>query len=256
MRNHRTWWESAGCSAPSQRTWNNSKSISFPDSALLCQPERPCRWPKGSRPLGTRLTLNEKTWQLRLPKLTSFGHDLTSKGIAPSKEKVSAVQNANSPQSIAEITSSLGLVQYCAKFLPSFPAQNADEKRPTIYVGRRLEEILPLMERSANTSRNTCLLQEWMEESHCCWCWSHRHRSCPHIATRWPVESNFLCILTDVERSYSLALVWACRRDSSCMFLVESSSWSLTISIYSTSTTSPPICTNRTMGLSPTGFKL
>ena len=174
------------------------------------------------------ITLKEKTWQLRLPKLTSFGRDLSSKGIAPSEEKVSAVQNASSPQSIAEIRSSLGLVQYGAKFLPGFPAQNADEKRPTVYVGRRPEEILPLMERSAKTSRNTCLLQEWMRDSHCCWCWSHRHRSCPHIATRWPVESNFLCILTDVERSYSLALVWACRRHSSCMFLVES--WRLTIS--------------------------
>ena len=134
------------------------------------------------------------------------------------KRKVSAVQNANSPQSIAEIRSSLGLVQYCAKFLPGFPAQNADEKRPTVYVGRRPEEILPLMERSANPSRNTCLLQEWMQDSHCCWRWSHRHRSCPHIATRWLVESKFLCILTDVERSYSLALVlWHMYCGSACV---------------------------------------
>ena len=36
------------------------------------------------------LTLNEKC-QLRLPKLTFSGHDLSSKGIAPSEEKVSAV---------------------------------------------------------------------------------------------------------------------------------------------------------------------
>ena len=74
---------------------------------------------------------------------------MSSKGIAPSEEKVSAVQNASCPQSIGEIRSSLGLVQYGTKFLPGFPAQNADEKRPTVYVGRRPEEILPLMERSA-----------------------------------------------------------------------------------------------------------
>ena len=36
------------------------------------------------------LTVNEK-YQFRLPKLTFSGHDLSSKGIAPSEEKVSAV---------------------------------------------------------------------------------------------------------------------------------------------------------------------
>ena len=52
--------------------------------------------------------------------LTFFGHDLSSKGIAPSEEKVPAVQNAKPPQSTAEVRSFLGLVQYCAKFLPDF----------------------------------------------------------------------------------------------------------------------------------------
>ena len=66
------------------------------------------------------LTLNEKKCQFRLPKLTFFGHDLSSKGIAPSEEKVPAVQNAKPPQSTAEVRSFLGLVQYCAKFLPDF----------------------------------------------------------------------------------------------------------------------------------------
>ena len=66
------------------------------------------------------LTLNEKKCQFRLPKLTFLGHDLSSKGIAPSEEKVSAVQNAKPPQSTAEVRSFLGLVQYCAKFLTDF----------------------------------------------------------------------------------------------------------------------------------------
>ena len=66
------------------------------------------------------LTLNEKKCQFRLPKLTFFGHDLSSKGIAPSEEKVPAVQNAKPPQSTAEVRSFLGLVQYCAKFLTDF----------------------------------------------------------------------------------------------------------------------------------------
>ena len=66
------------------------------------------------------LTLNEKKCQFRLSKLTFFGHDLSSKGIAPSEEKVSAVQNAKPSQSTAEVRSFLGLVQYCTKFLPDF----------------------------------------------------------------------------------------------------------------------------------------
>ena len=66
------------------------------------------------------LTLNEKKCKFRLPKLTFFGHDLSSKGISPNEEKVAAIQNATAPQSTAEVRSFLGLVQYCAKFLPDF----------------------------------------------------------------------------------------------------------------------------------------
>ena len=73
------------------------------------------------------LTLNEKKCQFRLPKLIFFGHDLSSKGIAPSEE-VSTVQTAKPPQSTAEVGSFLGLVQYCAKFLPNF-AQVAEPLR-------------------------------------------------------------------------------------------------------------------------------
>ena len=74
------------------------------------------------------LTLNEKKCQFRLPKLTFFAHDLSSKGISPSEEKVSAIQSAKPPQSTAEVRSFLGLVQYCAKFLPDF-AQVAEPLR-------------------------------------------------------------------------------------------------------------------------------
>ena len=82
------------------------------------------------------LTLHEKC-QFRLPKLTFSGHDLNS--------------------------------QVLARFFPSCrTAQNADEKRPTVYVGRCSTEIFPETERSANPSRNTCLLQERMQDTHCC----------------------------------------------------------------------------------------
>ena len=66
------------------------------------------------------LTSNETKCQFRLPKLTFFGHDLSKQGILPSEEKVSAIQNAKPPQNTAEVRSFLGLVQYCAKFLPDY----------------------------------------------------------------------------------------------------------------------------------------
>ena len=71
------------------------------------------------------LTLNARKCQFRLPKLTFFGHDLSKNGVAPSEEKVAAVQNAKPPKNVAEVRSFLGLVQYCAKFLPNF-AHEAD----------------------------------------------------------------------------------------------------------------------------------
>ena len=76
--------------------------------------------PPGSKPLKEYgLTVNAKKCQFRLPKLTFFGHDLSNKGISPNEE-VSAIQNARPPQYTAEVRSLLGIVQYCAKFLPDF----------------------------------------------------------------------------------------------------------------------------------------
>ena len=61
-------------------------------------------------------------------------------------------------------------------------------------MGRCPAEILLEIERSVNPSRNTCVLQEWMQYSNCSQRGSHRYRSCTNSATRWHVESNVLCI--------------------------------------------------------------
>ena len=80
------------------------------------------------RPRQCGLTLNARKCQLRLPKYTFFGHDLSKNGVAPSEEKVAAAQNAKPPKNVAEVRSFLGLVQYCAKFLANF-AQEAEPIR-------------------------------------------------------------------------------------------------------------------------------
>ena len=117
------------------------------------------------------LTLNERKCQFRLPKLTFFGHDLSIKGIAPSEEKAPAVQNAKPPQSTAEVRSFLGLVQYCAKFLPDF-SQVAE---PLRMMTRKDQQFMwedtqqkSFLKLKCLPSRNTCLLQERMQDTHCC----------------------------------------------------------------------------------------
>ena len=63
--------------------------------------------------------------RFRLPKLTFSGHDLSRQGVAPSEEKVAAILNASPPQDASQVRSFVQLVQYSAKFLPSF-AQEAE----------------------------------------------------------------------------------------------------------------------------------
>ena len=139
------------------------------------------------------LTLNEKKCQFKLPKLTFFGHNLSKQGISPSEEKVSAIQNAKPPQNSAEVKSFLGLVQYCAKFLPDY-SQVAEPLRiltrkdqhfmwgdPQEKSFQRLKDLLTQVDTLA------CFKNE-------CRRGSHRYRSCSHSATKWYVESDLLCV--------------------------------------------------------------
>ena len=52
---------------------------------------------------GSGLTLNGDKCQFRLPKLTFFGHELSSHGITPSDEKIAAVVNARVPRNVSEV---------------------------------------------------------------------------------------------------------------------------------------------------------
>ena len=173
------------------------------------------------------LTLNERKGQFRLPKLTFFGHDLSSKGIAPSEEKVSAVQNAKPPQSTAEVRSFLSLVQYCAKLLPDF-SQVAETLRMLTRKNQqfmwedaqqkfflKLKDLLTRAETLAYF-KNECRTRIVADAG---------PTGIGAVLTitqlqygLWRVISHASRNLTDVERRYSqtekegLALVWACER--------------------------------------------
>ncbi|KAL9953254.1 hypothetical protein ACROYT_G040640 [Oculina patagonica] len=115
-------------------------------------------------------TLNASKCHFRLPKLTFFGHDLSKNGVTPSEEKVTAVQNVKPPKNVAEVRSFLGLVQYCAKFLPNF----AQEAEPIRQLTRKDKPFI------------------W-EEAHQ-QCRSYWNWSSSHTISRWRLESDLLCI--------------------------------------------------------------
>ena len=171
------------------------------------------------------LTLNEKKCQFRLPKLTFFGHDLSSKGISPNEEKVAAIQNAKAPQTTAEVRSFLGLVQYCAKFLPDFaqvaePLRMLTRKDQQFVWGdvqqKSFQKLKDLLIRAETLAyfRNECRTRIVADAG---------PTGIGAVLTQlqdgmWRVVSYASRNLTDVERRYSqtekegLALVWACER--------------------------------------------
>lgn len=169
------------------------------------------------------LTLNPNKCQFRLPKLTFFGHDLSKSGVTPSEEKVAAVQNAKPPKNVAEVRSFLGLVQYCAKFLPNF-AQEAEPIRqltrkdePFVWKEvqqQSFEKLKYLLTRAETLAyfKNDCKTRIVADAG---------PTGIGAVLTQfqdgvWRVISYASRNLTDVERRYSqtekeaLALVWAC----------------------------------------------
>ena len=47
-----------------------------------------------------------------------MGHLLSAWGIGPTKAKVEAITEAKQPESAAEVRSCVGLVNFCARFIP------------------------------------------------------------------------------------------------------------------------------------------
>ena len=66
------------------------------------------------------LTLNGDKYLFRLPRLTFFGRELSTRGIAPGEEKIAAVLNARPPQNVSGVRSFVQLVQYSTKSIPDF----------------------------------------------------------------------------------------------------------------------------------------
>ena len=66
------------------------------------------------------LTPNREKCVFSVPELVFLGFKISADGIAPEDKKIDAVRNARLPQNAAEVRSFLGLVNYCARFIPNF----------------------------------------------------------------------------------------------------------------------------------------
>ncbi|XP_062542458.1 uncharacterized protein K02A2.6-like [Armigeres subalbatus] len=78
------------------------------------------------------LTVNEDKCEIGKETVNFMGHTLSSQGIRPTNEKVSAVQAFRQPQDAKEMRSFLGLVNYLGKFVPNLSTISAPLREMTV----------------------------------------------------------------------------------------------------------------------------
>ena len=65
------------------------------------------------------MCLKKDKCALLLPQVEYLGHQISQKGLHPTKEKVRAIVEAPAPQNITQLKSFLGMLNYYSKFLPN-----------------------------------------------------------------------------------------------------------------------------------------
>ena len=53
-----------------------------------------------------------------MAEIEFMGHLLSARGVGPTQEKVEVVTEVRKPESVEEVRSFLGLVTFCARFIP------------------------------------------------------------------------------------------------------------------------------------------
>ena len=64
------------------------------------------------------LTLDKEKCKFHMSEIEFMGHLPSARGTGPTHEKVEVVTEARKPESVAEVRSFLGLVNFCARFIP------------------------------------------------------------------------------------------------------------------------------------------
>lgn len=78
-----------------------------------------------------KVTLNREKCQFAVPEIAFLGHILSSTGIRPMQSKVEAVKQFREPNSVEEVRSFLGLVNYVGKFIPNLATVDEPLRRLT-----------------------------------------------------------------------------------------------------------------------------
>ena len=80
---------------------------------------------------GDGLTLNKEKHKFHMSEIEFTGHLLSTRGIRPTQAKGEAVTEARKPESVVEVSRFLGLVNFCARFIPDLPTVSEPLRRLT-----------------------------------------------------------------------------------------------------------------------------
>lgn len=103
------------------------------------------------------LTLNGDKCIYSQTELEFLGHKLTANGIDPSKGKIDAILNAREPENVSEVRSFLGLVNYCARFIPNHatltePLRKLTRKHETFHFDKEQKEAFKALKAALSNS--------------------------------------------------------------------------------------------------------
>ena len=77
------------------------------------------------------LSLDKEMCKFHMSEIEFMRHLLFARGIGPTHEKVEVVTEARKPESVTEVRSFLGLVNFCARFIPDLATVSEPLRRLT-----------------------------------------------------------------------------------------------------------------------------
>ncbi|XP_069782085.1 UPF0462 protein C4orf33 homolog isoform X1 [Narcine bancroftii] len=180
------------------------------------------------------LTVNGNKCQFGVSEMDFMGHRLTREGLNPAEAKVKAIAEARAPQNATEVRSFLGLVNFCAKFIPNFatvaePLRKLTRKGVPFHFGSEQKKAFTALKQSLTDAKTLGYYDP--------------AASTKVLADASPVGLGAVLVqmhdggpriiayasrsLSDVERRYSqtekeaLGLVWACERFHAYLYGIE-----------------------------------
>jgi len=172
------------------------------------------------------LKLNADKCKFNMDKLTFMGHVLSANGVSPDESKVEAVTSARNPQNATELRSFLGLVNYCARYIPNFstisaPLRELTKSRVKWDWNKRHQDAFEELKRLLASAKTLAYYDKEAETQVIV---DASPVGLGGILSQKQKDGNFRPVmfasrtLTDVETRYSqtereaLAVVWGCER--------------------------------------------